>query len=264
MLWLMRLLITRRQIGYIITALCSISVLYFLFNWSASVHHDDSAFDVLIVVPGGGAAPGGVLPMHTQLRADRAIELYKEYKKKRHNVGLITLSQGTTHKPNPLNEEGRQITEAAAATTYLSQRGVAIEDIFEEAWSLDTIGNAYFLRVVHTDIAQWRHLIVITNTWHMDRVKAIFNTVFGLSPLPSNKRYDIHYETVGPGIEDNTALAARVAHETKQLVTFKSITRKQIGSTLSSLHRWLFTRHDAYRANGQFTASSNGTLLATY
>ena len=63
---------------------------------------------------------------------------------------------GTPHKPNPRDSAGFARTEAADNARWLTRRAVPPvppEDVLEEGFSLDTIGNAYFLRVGHTDPA---------------------------------------------------------------------------------------------------------------
>ena len=50
--------------------------------------------------------------------------------------------------------------------------------------SLDTIGNAFFLRTIHTDVLGVRRLLLITNKWHMARAMAIFEAVFALPAPP--------------------------------------------------------------------------------
>jgi len=98
-------------------------------------------FPVAIVIPGGGLTKGGECPSHTKLRIEKAFSLYTEKKKLKRVVHIITLSGGTPYKPNPVDNNGFPIWEATAATKLLLSMGVPPEDIFEEAFSLDTIGN---------------------------------------------------------------------------------------------------------------------------
>ena len=93
-----------------------------------------------IIVLGGGLAENGECPPHTQLRLNKAYELYQQ----RRNAGgavIIPLSGGTPYKPNPVDKNGFPIWEAAAAAKQLIKMGVAPTDVLEEAFSLDTIGN---------------------------------------------------------------------------------------------------------------------------
>ncbi len=49
------------------------------------------------------------------------------------------------------------------------------ERIWAETASLDTIGNAYFARVIHTDPAGLRRLLVVNSAFHMPRTRMIFD-----------------------------------------------------------------------------------------
>ena len=93
----------------------------------------------ILVVPGGGLLTNGSLPSHTIARLEKAIELYTQERAR--NPSIITLSAGTPHKPNPLDDHSFPIFESSAAIKYLIHRGVPTNDILEEKLSLDTIGN---------------------------------------------------------------------------------------------------------------------------
>jgi hypothetical protein len=104
-------------------------------------HSEEAPLDesLIIVIPGGGLTEKGDIPRHTQLRIDKAIELFNAHKDS--NPKIITLSAGTPHKPNPLDNQGFPILEASAAAKVLSLNGIPKDRILEEALSLDTIGN---------------------------------------------------------------------------------------------------------------------------
>ena len=51
----------------------------------------------------------------------------------------------------------------------------------EEGFSLDTLGNAYFLRSTHIDPGRFTRMVVVTNDWHMGRARAFFEAVFSLA-----------------------------------------------------------------------------------
>ena len=96
------------------------------------------------------------------------------------------------------------------------RRGVAPERVLLESWSLDTIGNAAFARLMHADLAQarssprdrrevrsylragrwaeivpryrrgpadgphlaqWRRMLVVTSDFHLPRTRAMFELV---------------------------------------------------------------------------------------
>lgn len=94
-----------------------------------------------IIIPGGGLSVKGECPSHTKLRIEKAFLLYNAKKKLKEDVCIITLSGGTPYKPNPVDANGFPILEATAATKMLLEMGVPPQDLLEEAFSLDTIGN---------------------------------------------------------------------------------------------------------------------------
>lgn len=93
----------------------------------------------VILIPGGGLTNDGKVPNHVQLRLNKAFELYEKLKD-RYCI-IITLSGGTTHKPNPLNDQGFPISEATASILKLIEMGIPSTNLYEELFSLDTIGN---------------------------------------------------------------------------------------------------------------------------
>lgn len=193
-------------------------------------------------------ADGG-LPPWAELRLRRALEIATdEY--------LITLSRGTVHKPPPLDERGFPITEADAGARYLLDQGVPLERVLTEAGSLDTIGNAYFSRVLHIDPMGLRRLLVITSEFHLERAEAIFKWVYGLVP----NGYHLDFEAVpdvGISVE---ALHARQLKEHQSLRHLQE-TIERI-TTLRQLHDWLFFTHGAYRQGARIAPI--GSALGTY
>ena len=150
---------------------------------------------VAIVVLGGGLKPDGQIYPHVELRCQEALKLYTEFKamNKGHAVTILPLSGGTPHKAPPLDQGGFPITEAQGSAKRLLELHVPAEDIMEEAFSLDTLGNAYWLRLIHIEPGTYTKMIVITNTWHMDRTKAYFNKVFSLPKAGQTLALDIEY-----------------------------------------------------------------------
>lgn len=204
-----------------------------------------------LVVLGGGLKPDGTPPEHTKLRLNHALEKYKEFKdfSPETELYIITLSAGTTHKPNPLDKHGFPITEAMASAKYLIDHGIPASYVMEENISLDTLGNAYFLRTMHADPGKFTKLMVITNTWHMKRVRAIFEKVFSLpsvagGPNPLRTQYDVVYLEVASGL-DASILKAREAREKESLRTFIE-TNGDAFRTMVELHEFIFRRHNAY------------------
>ena len=129
-----------------------------------------------VIVPGGGLdavgqpAPWVVARLDAALRHDAHTKFY------------TVLSRGTTHKPPPRDDARFPIDESAASARYLIKRGVDPSRVLQESWSVDTIGNGAFTRLMHADPRQWKRLHVVTSDFHLPRVKAIFEWIFALPP----------------------------------------------------------------------------------
>ena len=130
-----------------------------------------------IVVLSDGVTADGQLPKHIKLRIDRANELWLASKKQ---AIVVAMSQGNPSQPFPLDKEGFPVYDATTIAKALIQLGIPGQSILEEGMSMDTEGNAFFLRIMHTDPAQVRKIRIITNNWHMPRARAIFTKVFNL------------------------------------------------------------------------------------
>lgn len=133
---------TRRFPSYFLILIFISIVIYlsyplmYLSDNDAYQKHTDS---VAIVVLGGGLTNDGRVPSHTQLRLDKAVSLYHHTYNKQ--ATIITLSGGTPHKPNPLDSKGFPVWEASAAAKQLLEMGIPASQVFEENFSLDTVGN---------------------------------------------------------------------------------------------------------------------------
>lgn len=203
-----------------------------------------------ILIPGGGVTTTGEVVPWVRARLDRAIALYPQ------PSYFIPLSAGTTHKPPPLDNELFPVLESIAAARYLLQRGIAGERILPETVSLDTIGNAYFARVQHTDPLGLRRLRVITSEFHLPRTQAIFTWIFGLSC--SQPPYRLTFEAV-PDVEMSyTALTTRRERERASLQRIEEL-RSQL-TTLPDVHRWLYTEHAAYAVSKSPERLDNAAL----
>jgi uncharacterized SAM-binding protein YcdF (DUF218 family) len=59
--------------------------------------------------------------------------------------------------------DGLPIWESTASAAYLQKRYGLIDNVYVETTSFDTIGNAFYARTTHTDIAGWKRLLIVTN-----------------------------------------------------------------------------------------------------
>jgi uncharacterized SAM-binding protein YcdF (DUF218 family) len=218
-----------------------------------NVTNMDTAYDA-ILVPGGGIKDKYQLPPWVQSRFDRVLEIHQKQ-------FIIALSAGTTHKPPPLDSEGFPIFESRVGADYLIKKGVEPRWILCETVSYDTIGNAYFSRVIHVHPRGFRHLLIITSASHMPRTKAIFQWVYGLeSPFEQND-YTLVFEEVPDLGMDEELLQLRIQKEKKGLENVLRL-KKRI-CTLEDFHHWLFTEHGAYSASVP-PERAKGKILQAY
>ena len=206
-----------------------------------------------IFIPGGGLLPNGSLPPWTLARLERANAL------KSHTQWIAFLSGGTVHKPPPLNENGYPIFESRAAAEYLIQQGVDPAQLLTEISSYDTIGNAYFSRLLFAEPIKMQHLLVITSDFHLPRTQAVFEWIYGLTPLALN--YQLDFESVpNRGLPPKT-LKARIAREKKSL---EKMHETQLGiTTLDAFQSWFYSQHTAYAVTPQ-PDQAVGDVLESY
>jgi hypothetical protein len=207
-----------------------------------------------ILVPGGGVRQGGELPIWVKRRFDKVLEIYN-------NEYIITLSAGTLLKPPPLDNRGFPVFESVAGAKYLINNGIPPKHILVETCSYDTIGNAFFARVIHVEPRRFRKLLIITSEFHMPRTDSIFKWIFSLKPIVDS--YELNFLAVSDEGMDEKALSARKMAERVNLAKL-AMTKKRI-QTLEELHKWLFTRHDAYSISSKpLGFPVDGNLLNTY
>jgi hypothetical protein len=204
-----------------------------------------------ILVPGGGVREGGQLPPWVRRRLDRAISLHR-------GGYIITLSAGTVYKPPPTDERGFPVLESVAGARYLVDHGVPPALVLAETCSYDTIGNAYFSRVVHVDPRGFRDLVVVTSAFHMARTEAIFRWIYGLPP----RGYALSFEEVADEGIAPAALSARRRKEADALGRLPPLVSR-IGS-MAELHRWLFTENPAYAVGSGGRDFKTDESIGTY
>ena len=183
-----------------------------------------------ILIPGGGLLEGGELPPWVKARLDRALAL-------RDGELLMPLSAGTPHRR-------RAVFEAVQAARYLLERGVEADRVLVEAVSLDTIGNAWFSRILHAEPRRLRRLMVVTSAFHVARCEAAFRWVYGLPPR--TVEFELTFEAAPDAGIGEEALRARRERETASLRALEPLRRRYRNVEL--FHRWLYAEHAAYAA----------------
>jgi len=239
----------RRKYCNIIIAILKITgvitIFYFVLSYTMSPTIDSNLKS--IVVLGGGLTEDGGVPVHTKLRLEKAVELYHKFNEK---AIIFTLSGGTPHKPNPVDKLGFPYLESSSASIELIKMGIPASNIQEEAFTVDTIGNAYYFRTVHAEYCDNNDIYIITNNWHMPRSQEIFSYVFNLpysnkNPR-NNRKFNLHFEPVDDGLDEEISKARR-KREAESLKTFNEKTKKEFTS-MQQFHDWIFTKHVAYAA----------------
>ncbi len=205
-----------------------------------------------ILIPGGGLTTAGKLPPWVIARLQKALEIAA-------GGYFIVLSAGTVHKPPPLDAEGFPIFEAHAAAEYLLSQGVELGRILIEASSYDTIGNAYFSRVVHVEPRQFQKLLVVTSAFHAARTEIVFRWVYGLDEPAAG--YALDFQVVPDDGVPEAALKARTEKEKVSIEQVKNLTKRI--TTLAQLHEWMFSEHQAYAAGGR-AQRLTGRVLGAY
>ena len=189
-----------------------------------------------IIVPGGGLEKNGQPHLYVKLRLQKAWELRNS------TTYIIMLSRGTTHKAPPLGSVGFPIDECKASANYIYSLGdVRPQQILLECSSLDTIGNAAFTLLTHTEAGGMVRLSVISSDFQIERLKSIFDHIFSLG----RRTYEISYTAVPTIGVSKSVLARRARKETVALRHWEEVSKPQLRS-LQDLHRFLMISHDAY------------------
>jgi uncharacterized SAM-binding protein YcdF (DUF218 family) len=198
-----------------------------------------------LVVPAGGQASSGP-PAHVAARLEQAAHLYLESAYPKPYV--ITTAWGTPHKPCPHDAAGFERHEAADNARFLIDRGVQPAHILEESVSLETVGNAFFARVLHTETRGLRRLAVINNHFHMPRTRAVFEHVFRVPPRAGepSTAYELEFVTVEDRLTAD-ALEVRLQKEAVALPRFApGGPWQQATPTMRHMHDWLYQENTAY------------------
>ena len=226
--------------------------------------------DAIVVLGGGRPTSLDEPPIYVQRRCDDAAALVKRYqalksfnkrkKEMSETLPILCLSAGTAHLPQLLAADGLPIWEATSSAAYLDKKHGIKEQIYVETTSYDTIGNAFFARVSHTDINGWRRLLIVTNDFHMNRTMEIFDWIFGL-PGSQTGAYELHYlvsEDVGLSTE---AVEARRERERASLANVREYA--QTYTTLAQVYRFLTTQHGLYTATKLIQRASSASSEAS-
>lgn len=210
-------------------------------------------YDAIIIL-GGGVRKDGTMPTWTLRRIKKALEF------KNHTKYFITTSAYTTNKPPIIDKTGFPVNESIKMGELLVKAGIDQSRILTERWSHDTIGNAYFSRIIHTDQLKLKNILVVTSQFHMPRTQAVFEKVFSLNNSWLNP-YTLVFAAASDSGLRSEVIKPRIEKENRSLEKFNLI-KKNI-SDLKTLHDWLFQEHGAYTL--KITPDNNSTeVLKSY
>jgi uncharacterized SAM-binding protein YcdF (DUF218 family) len=213
-----------------------------------------------IIVPGGGLSKDGTLVPWVQERLRRAHQIYMEVNKIKAAQGstdsndrskatyIVTMCEGIRYSPRDPRGNRTLRLESQLSAEFLKGLGVASEDLITDDLSLDTMGNAYFLRTTHTGVFRARSLAVITNEFHFARTKTIFEKIFKLGPFPDgNESYTLRFDQVKNLSIDPAALKRRHDWEKQQLLDFEKVSKDW--RDLHDVHAFIFSGEETNHAS---------------
>jgi vancomycin permeability regulator SanA len=203
--------------------------------------------DAIIVLAGGTR---GLLPcLWTKQRMDVAIELFSG------KENIILVSGGTSHKL-PYIYNGRPIYESEIMCRYLIEKGIPASRILRNSVSFDTVGNAFYSRVIHTDPAELYNLKIVTSEFHLKRSIAIFSHIFSLKP---NRCYSLDFIASDDHEIDSKTISERLNREK---TSFENLSFLHI-ETIKDMHKWVYSKHEVYASNLNIK-KAKGYVLNSY
>eukprot|EP00980_Cylindrotheca_fusiformis_P020701 scaffold7738_cov133-Cylindrotheca_fusiformis.AAC.10 len=228
----------------------------------------------------GGGVPDSIdhPPVYVERRCDDAAsvvqkrrELSKSLLSRNNSLPILCLSAGTAHLPQLLSADGLPIWESTACAAYLAMNHGIAENVYVETTSYDTIGNAFYARTSHTDINGWRNLLVVTNEFHMERTKAIFDWIFLQCDKDGRRpKYTLYYlSSPNIGLSEE-AVQARREREVKSEQTVREHlaptykTLKDVWGFLNDNHSLYTANKLVQRARGDGDASASDMVKQSY
>lgn len=167
------------------------------------------------------------LTQETRERVDLGIKLYRENKTR-----TLLMSGGHADLG-----ECYGISLARAMKNYAVSKNVPENSIIEEDLSLETVGQLIFCKIGVINPKGWKKIIIFSHAYHIPRVRAISNLVFG-------SEYKIGFEDIKSDLNfDIKILEKERASENIFRDTFGSV---HTGDDRALLER-LLERHNSYK-----------------
>jgi len=163
--------------------------------------------------------------IHSELigRMDIGINLFKDI-----FADYLILSGGQSN-PNV------KYTESEIMKDYAIKKSVPFEKIILDTNSLDTVGNAYFVRKIVNELECNSTIYVVSSFYHMKRVKYIFSICFG-----NNYNLNFDYSYLHGNEEVNKK-------EERSMERAKKLFRNIDYGDLEKIEKKIFSEHDLYK-----------------
>lgn len=185
-----------------------------------------------MLVMGRGIRPDGTLPQGTRLRGKLALDLFT--KKLAPMIILTSKGWGFQNFKTP-------ITAAESMKRFIIKLGAPEKIILKEETSEDTIGEAYFAKVNLIDKHNWKKLIIVTSSDHLERTKFIFRHVFGPA-------YDLQFAAADHGLSPR-ALNKSIKLEKKSFKFARKYLRKITPGNTAQVKKMIHTKHIMYNGS---------------
>ena len=211
-------------------------------------NNSSSSLDAIVVVAGGFTPDNLWLPEWVLERLDYCAEAHKKANEKAY---ICIAGSATPHKPPPLQKGGFIYHESTMMAEYLiDTHDVHPGKILKDTSSMDTIGNAYFTRYVHAIPRGWKNVEVGTSKFHMRRVKAAFEWVWGM-PLEGNGDEDTQIRFVSTR-DSGLSKETLIAREEREIESEKQLRENaKMYDTPDKFAEWMFTTHKCYAVTRQ-------------
>ena len=241
--------------------------------------HKSQKLDAIFVCGGGRPSKTSEPPLYVQSRCDISVLLYNHSKQmfgQENAPKILCLSAGTAHTPQLLNDKRLPVWESQASAQYILDKYSSFvdrQDIYIETVSYDTIGNAYFAKILFSDVLKWKNIAIISNDWHFKRTKAIFEWIYSIKSNGNDDGgYDLTFVSLKSTEHKDLSQSAREARMEREEKSLKNVYKlRQRYNTLEKLHGFLFTKHSMYACPKQDMNHTNETaseadkkLMAAY
>jgi len=134
-----------------------------------------------------------------------------------HLVGVGSGLEGLERKGKAGSVGGTAGAEATANADFLASLGVPVRCLCPESLSYNTLGNAFHARARFVEPYRLGRAVVVTNRFHMPRVRRTFEAIFGLPQEVSGRGWKLNTSVSFRAVPDlgipPSAMRARMEYE---------------------------------------------------